>query len=82
MRPGLTKRATATLVTALALAFSAPGAAFAAEVENPWSRWAAEVLDRPTKAEIPLALIVSFPGMLVITPIWLGKLAVQALSGD
>lgn len=70
------------LLAAFMLTASIVPAASAREIENPWSRWTTEVLDRPTKAEIPLALMASLPGMLIITPIWLGKLAYQRWTSD
>ena len=81
MRKTLTTRFAATLVAALALTAATPQPAFA-EVENIWSRWTSEVLDRDSKWEIPLALIASVPAMLLITPVWAGQLALDAWGGD
>ena len=70
------------LVAALMLLSASAPAAVAKEIENPWARWRNEVLDRPTKAEIPLAVLTSIPAMIVITPIWLGQLAYERWTGD
>jgi hypothetical protein len=33
-------------------------------------------------AEVPFAVILSIPAMIIITPIWLGGRAIDALRGD
>lgn len=82
MRKRRSTRVLGTLAALLILAVSVPPAAFARELENPWKRWTAEVLDRPTKAEIPLALLASIPAMMLITPIWAGQWALRRWSGE
>jgi hypothetical protein len=80
MRATLTTRFAASLVAALALTAATPQPAFA-EVEDIWGRWTSEVLDRDSKWEIPIALIASVPGMILITPIWAGQLALDKWGG-
>lgn len=82
MRRPLVVRFGAALGAALVFTAAAPLPAASAEVENIWSRWTNEVLDRDSKWEIPLALIASVPAMILITPVWAGQLAVQALTDD
>jgi hypothetical protein len=77
MRPTRTTRLAAALVAALALSAATPLTAASAEVENIWSRWTNEVLDREAKWEIPFAILASVPAMLLITPIWAGQLALE-----
>jgi hypothetical protein len=74
------RRALASLVAVLVLVAGAPPAALA-ESDGIWTQWANRVTDRESKAEVPLAILVSLPAMLIITPIWLGKLAIEKLSG-
>jgi hypothetical protein len=75
------RRGTASLVAVLVLLASAAPTALA-EDKGIWSQWAARVTDRESKAEVPLAIVFTLPAMVLITPIWLGKLAIQSLSGD
>lgn len=81
MRQRLSTRIAATLLTALLLTAAAPVTA-SAEVENIWQRWTTEVFDRESKWEIPFALIGSVPAMILITPLWAGQLALEAMEGD
>jgi hypothetical protein len=79
-RTGLT-RAIATLVAALALVAALPQAALA-DGGGIWGQWFREVADRGTKAEIPVAILFSFPAMVVVTPIWLAQVAMDKLRGE
>ena len=81
MRKSRSSRIAASLATAVLLTTALPLTA-SAEVENIWSRWTSEVLDRDAKWEIPFAVIGSIPAMVLITPIWAGQLALQAIDGD
>ena len=68
---------------AILLLFAAlPPAALARKVENPWKIWWADLGDRETKIEVPFLVLVSIAPMIAITPIWLGKLAVDAMESD
>lgn len=71
-------RLRAALFAALLL-FAAPLPA-AADVEDVWGRWTTEVLDRESKWEVPLAVVVSIPAMLVISPFWAGQLLLEAFD--
>ncbi len=62
-------------IAVVALLLAVPQTA-RAEEQGIWSQWASEVLDREYKIEIPLAILVSLPPMIIITPFWL----VQKLS--
>jgi uncharacterized membrane protein YdjX (TVP38/TMEM64 family) len=62
-------RVIASLIAALAIVTSAPSASHAQEA-NMWTRWARGVTQREYKAEIPFAILVSIPAMVVITPFW------------
>ncbi len=81
MRATLTTRFAASLVAALALSAATPQPAIA-DVENIWGRWTSEVLDRDSKWEIPFALLVSVPAMILVTPIWAVQLALEKWGGD
>ena len=81
MRATLTTCFAATLVAALALTAATPQPAVA-EVENIWSRWTSEVLDRDSKWEIPFAILTSVPAMILVTPIWAAQLALEKWGGD
>lgn len=63
----------------MSLALATPAAAADANI---WGRWANAVVDREYKAEVPFAILVSLPGMLVITPFWLAQEAIDAASSD
>jgi hypothetical protein len=80
-RTGLT-RAIATLIAALALVAALPRAALADDDGGIWGEWFREVANRGTKAEIPFAILFSFPAMVVVTPIWLAQVAMDKLRGD
>jgi hypothetical protein len=74
-------RAIAASIAALALLAAAPQAALA-EMEGIWGRWADEVIHRPTKAEIPFAILFSLPAMIVITPFWWVQAAMDKMRGE
>lgn len=78
MRQAAPRRLVVVLIALLAL-FAAPQAAFA-ERDDPWSVWAREVTQR-SRYEVPLAVLVSIPCMLLITPFWLGQLAYDQVAG-
>ena len=74
-------RTIAAVITTLALLAVAPTTALAQEEPGFWSIWAKQSWKRESKAEIPFAVIVSLPPMLVCTPIWLVNLGVGAITG-
>jgi len=74
-------RAVAASIAALTLLAAAPQAAFAAK-EGIWSRWAKEVVSRPTKAEIPFAVLFTLPAMIIITPFWWAQAAMDKMKSD
>ena len=53
-----------------------------AETENIWKSWWTDLGDRETKIEVPFLVLVSIAPMVAITPIWLGKLALDAMESD
>lgn len=69
-------RAIAATIAMVALLAAAPSTALA-EGEGIWSQWASEVTDRESKAEVPFAILFSIPPMIVITPFWLVKVAME-----
>lgn len=71
----------AALALLLTLTAAAP-AALAREKENPWKLWVEDLGDRESKIEIPFLVLVSIAPMIVITPIWLGQLALGAMEGE
>jgi hypothetical protein len=74
-------RILAALLAAIPLLLAAPRGALAAE--NLWAQWWEGCTDRSTKAEIPIAVVVTIPAMILITPIWLAQMAIGRLSsGD
>jgi len=68
-------------VAILGLVTAAPQAALAADVENIWARWFAEVTDREGP-EIPFAILFSLPAMILSTPFWVGAVTLKALKND
>ncbi|MEZ4218018.1 MAG: hypothetical protein R3E88_16140 [Myxococcota bacterium] len=72
----------ALLCAAAVVAGAAVAPAPAGAVENIWKRWVRDIDEREYKWEIPLAAVVSIPPMIVVTPFWLGSMAVEAISGD
>jgi len=74
------RRGCVAAVTILALLGATPGAAFA-ETPPLWSVWVDQVAKRESKPEIPFAILFSLPPMLVVTPFWLGNLAVDKAKG-
>ena len=82
--PARPSRLLASLLAALCLAPVAPGAARAdddAEV-GLWTRWWEGATNRELAAEIPFAVLVTLPAMLVVTPIWLVARGIASLSGE
>ncbi len=76
-----TARSLAAGVALLMLLVAAPPTAIAA-IENPWKIWVEDLSDREYKIEIPFLVLVSIGPMIAITPLWLGKLALEAIGGD
>ena len=74
-------RAVAALITTLALFAAVPQTALA-EDQGIWAQWADEVADRPTKGEIPFAVLFTIPAMIVITPFWWVQKALDKMKGD
>ena len=52
-----------------------------AQDEGFWGEWTSQVTDRATKAEIPIAILFTFPIMVILTPFWLTQVAVAKMSG-
>ena len=74
--PRRTRIAAALAVCAL-LSWTSPKPAAA---DDFWGLWASEVRQR-TWWEMPFAIVVSFPAMVVTTPFWAGSKAVGAMKG-
>jgi len=70
-------RVAAATVTAFALV-AAPQAAMA-EVDNLFKVWATEVTDR-SMYEVPFALIVSLPALVISAPFWFGVWSVDKIK--
>lgn len=70
-------RTIAATLTILALV-AAPQAAMA-EVDNLFKVWATEVTDR-SMVEVPFAVIVSLPALLVSAPFWFGVWSVDRIK--
>jgi hypothetical protein len=73
-------RAIATLITVFVLVTAVPQTALAEE-QGIWSQWVEQVADR-SKPEIPIAILVSLPAMILTTPFWLAQLALDKMRGD
>jgi hypothetical protein len=76
-----TARCLAATAAILVLFAALPPAALAAQ-PNPWKVWWTDLGDRETKIEIPILAIVSIGPMILVTPIWLGQLALDAMGSD
>jgi hypothetical protein len=75
-------RIIATVLAALVATVAIAPNAWAGEVDNPWSRWVEGLGEREQPYMTPLVVIVSLPAMLVITPFWLGQLAIASVKGN
>jgi hypothetical protein len=73
-------RAIAASIAAVALLAAAPQTALAAK-QGIWSQWAHEVISRPTKAEIPFAILFTLPAMIAITPFYWAQAALAKMKG-
>lgn len=76
-RTRLVAVALAVLVSTVALAPAA-----LAKEQGIWSQWADQVTDREINAEVPFAIVLSIPAMVIVTPIWLGGKALGAVTDD
>ncbi len=72
-------RTLAVLISMVSLLAAAPQTAVAAE--NIWGDWARDVVDRENKIEIPFAILATLPAMFILTPFWLGTVAIEAATG-
>jgi hypothetical protein len=74
-------RAIAASIAAVVLLAASPQTALAAE-QGLWSQWAHDVIHRPTKAEIPFAILFTLPAMIVITPFMWAQAALAKMKGE
>ena len=86
MRTGrwpLARRILAALLAGICLPLAAPGGASAEEEEkNLWAQWWKGATDRGIKAEIPFAVLVTIPAMLIVTPVWLIERGYERLTSE
>jgi len=76
-RPSRARRSLAVLGIAIAFLSGVP---LSASADDFWGLWAREVRRR-VWWEMPFAIAVSFPAMVVTTPFWLGTKAPGLISG-
>jgi hypothetical protein len=72
------RRLLASFIAVLSLGVASPGSALA--VDNLWAEWKEGVTQR-SRGEVPFAILITLPAMLVTTPFWAGAWAVGKLKG-
>ena len=82
-RAGISRRLGAATLAALCLTLATPPSALADDPpQGLWARWWDGATHREFAAEIPFAVLVTLPAMLVVTPIWLAAHGYERLTGD
>jgi hypothetical protein len=77
MRQSRVRSAVASVLAATVLLVVAPSAAHAED--DFWGLWGRNVIERPVW-EVPFAIIISLPAMIVTTPFWAGGKAIGAIK--
>jgi hypothetical protein len=73
------RRLLASFIAVLSLGVASPDSAVA--VDNIWAEWKNGVTQR-SRVEIPFAILITLPPMIVTTPFWGGGWLVGKLKGD